>query len=70
MQLCQYSKIYLDYIVLTINDTHITDTGLRYLREFPNLQSLSLDGKQLTDDGSKHLMQIENWLSYIYMALA
>ena len=45
-------------------DTPITDSGLIYLQELPNLSSLTLSGTPVTDAGLKHLTAIPQlrWL--------
>lgn len=41
-------------------DESVTDAGLAYLRDFRNLESLSLRGTQISDDGMKALANLVN----------
>ena len=53
--------------VLDLRDTQITDSGLRYLRRFPELYHLFLGHTRVTDAGLAHLKTNPN-LQYLQLA--
>ena len=40
---------------LSLNDTGVTDVGLKYLKGLRHLERLSLDNTQVTDAGLEHI---------------
>jgi internalin A len=49
-----------DLLVLTLDDTQVTDAGLEHLRGLENLEHLRLRGAAVTDAGLEHLLSLEN----------
>src|SRR5207237_1125141 len=52
-----------------LNETKITDAGMKELAKFPQLSWLSISKTQVTADGLKHLGQIKN-LERLFIAPA
>jgi len=46
-------------LILTLDDTRITDAGVQYLRGLENLEHLRLRGAEITDSGLQPLLSLE-----------
>lgn len=59
-----YLKELPDLKVLSLNNTQVSDAGLKHLKRLTNLKILWLDNTQITDSGLEHLKGLTN-LEYL-----